>query len=269
MAYNTDILRPLPIWSPVDNRDAFRSNMQTHAPFIVTQLQARSDLGQCIISTTFPRIVARIHTFRTASTDTATVEREESARLAYLQNRHMAFQRAQQAEDRQMSVRTIIEDMNIVYDEEFDEARPIAKVPGLNIYLELYGCMDDIDEIQLDNLFDTELRGNVFETLDRMAKWAPNMFNRKDRKSRATDPLAPQPIEKWQDSYDPNLRPMMPPKRGIGQAYVDPSRRPELLHSHAPAADRLAHGMAKALKQSAADLAAQGIAPENYGEGEE
>ena len=269
MANNTfDSIRPLPVWSPVDNRECFRSNMQTHSPFIVTQLQARSDLGQCIISTTFPRIVARIHTFRTAATDNLTSNREETARLTYLNNRHMAFNRARQAHEQQTSVRAIIEDNNQVYDEEFDEARPIAKVPGLNIYLELYGCLDDISEEDLDRLFDPELRGNVFETLDRMATWAPNMFNRKDRRPRATNSAAPQPLDAWQDDYDPNLRPMMTPKRGIGQAYVDPSRRPELLHSHAPASDRAAHGMVKALKQSAADLASQGIAPESYGEGE-
>ena len=150
-----------------------------------------------------------------------------------------------------------------MYDEEFDQPRVIVKVPGLNAYLELLGCLDALGQNEWDDIEWTGEHG-VLETLNSMAEWAQNIWNSKERRERATRMINMQPMDEWQEEYDPELRPWMPKKRGLGHTTIDPSRRPELLYSKAPqgSAD---YGMIKELKRAQAENASQGIAPENYG----
>ena len=110
-----------------------------------------------------------------------------------------------------------------VYDEEYDEPRPVAKVPGLNAYLELRGCMDDLKGKEVD-------WSSVLHQLDLMAEWAQNIWIHRDRKYRASRLEDLQPLDEWEEEYDPSVSPMLYPKRGIGLTEVDYSRRPELLH---------------------------------------
>ena len=268
-------LQSLPIWDGNLSQYAmaFTTGMQFHAPFIVTQHQQRSDLGQCIISTRAPHFVCKVHSFKTHFEAKPGKEgynqkfydltqREEERRRDWLEQRAQAFQNEEDAARLGLSIRQYIEEQNRVYDEEFDEPRIIVKVPGLNAYLELLGCLDAVDDVDWVGEY------GVLQTLDRMALWAQNIWDRQDRRPRASTIMEPQPLPEWEEDYDPELRPMMPKKRGIGHTYIDPSRRPELQHSLAPSFDRDKHGMVKLIKATTADLAAQGIAPENYGEGD-
>ena len=130
------------------------SGMQFHAPFIVTKYQQRSDLGDCIISTRPPYITCKIHGFKTAAaagrTDNpklvAMAEREEQARVEYLQQRQQAFRNRIEADRQDITIRQLIEQQGRVYDEELDEPRIVCKVPGLNVYLELVGCLQPLPD---------------------------------------------------------------------------------------------------------------------------
>ena len=270
-------LEALPIWDGELSQynQEFQTGMQFHGPFIVTQHQQRNDLGQCIICTHAPHLVCKIHSFKThfeAKPDKDgynqkfydLTQREEANRLTWLEQRAQAFQNEIEAARQGITVRQLIESQNRVYDEEFDEPRIIVKVPGLNAYLELLGCLDRID------FDDIEWVGEhgILQTLDRMALWAQNIWARQDRRPRASEFKNPQPVPEWHEDYDPEARPSMPQKKGLGHTFIDPSRRPDLQHSKAPSFERDKHGMVKQLKAVTAELAAQGIAPENYGAGE-
>ena len=264
-------VQPTPIWDGEISQynQHFMSGMQFHAPFIVTKFQQRSDLGDCIISTRPPYIVCKFHGFKTAvavnRTDNpklvAMAEREEQARVEYLQQRQQAFRNRIEADRQGITIRQLIEQQGRVYDEELDEPRIVCKVPGLNVYLELVGCLAPVPADE-----DIEWVGEkgVLSTLDSMMEWSQNIFDRQDRRARATQSTDPQPLTSWCNPYDPELRPWMPRKRGLGHTYIDPSRRPDLLFSKAPqgSADL---GMIRTIKQATADNAARGIAPEDYG----
>lgn len=262
-------LKKLPIWDPNCDID-FTTGMQYHAPFIVTQHQQRSDLGQCIISTFPPHIVCKIHSFKTHFEEKPgkdgynqkfleITNREEILRQQWLDQRNEAITHGIRAEQENCSVRDIVEGQGRVYDQEFDEPRVVVKVPGLNAYLELIGCLDPINEPEWDG------DHGIYATLEKMALWAQNIWDRQNRRPRASSALDFQPLDEWHEDYDPNIRPMMTHKKGLGHTYIDPSRRPELQHSLAPSFDRDNHAMVKMLKRATADLAADGIAPENYG----
>lgn len=266
--FNT--VQPNPIWDGELSQYSqhFMSSMQFHAPFIVTKYQQRSDLGDCIISTRPPYITCKIHGFKTAAaagrTDNpklvAMAEREEQARVEYLQQRQQAFRNRIEADRQDITIRQLIEQQGRVYDEELDEPRIVCKVPGLNVYLELVGCLQPLPDEDPEWLGDN----GILATLDSMMQWAQNIYDRADRRARASQFSDIQPLDSWIDPYDPDLRPWMPRKRGLGHTYIDPSRRPDLLHSKAPqgAAD---YGMIRTIKEATANNAAQGIAPEDYG----
>lgn len=268
-------LQALPIWDGnlSQYEQEFTTAMQYHGPFIVTQHQQRNDLGQCIIGTFPPHIVCKIHSFKTNFEEKPGKDgynekfrdlttREEERRQEWFAQRAQAFQNACDAARQDITVRELIESQNRVYDQEFDEPRIIVKVSGLNAYLELLGCLDAIPAADIDWVGEH----GILETLDRMALWAQNIWDRQDRRPRATQLTDPQPQAEWVHAYDPDIRPLMPKKAGLGHTYIDPSRRPELQHSLAPVSDRDRHGMVKLLKAHTANLAARGIAPENYGE---
>ena len=264
---NFKFVEPLALWDGDLSQYAqhFMTGMNQHGPFIATKVQARNDLGDCIISTWPPHLVCRVHSFRTVATADneraqAIADREEQERMAYLQQRATAFENEREAARRGITIRELVEEQGRVYDEEFDEPRIVAKVPGLNAYLELVGCLDQVD---YDSIEWTGEHG-VLETLDKMACWAPNIWNSKERRPRATDVCDRQPQVGWQRSYHPEERPMMTRKRGLGHTFIDPSRRPELLYSKAPQGSA-EYGMIRELKAATADAAAKGLKPENYG----
>lgn len=229
----------------------FLTNMRQHAPFIVTTFQGRSDLEYCIIATSSPMIVCKIHTFSTSRPEKYENEdrnakkreangREEIKRMEYLGGRYRACEILESSNAAEMSVRDYVESQGMIYDEEFDEARPVIKVDGLNIYLELYGCLEDIPMSQIN-------MSSVLLTMRKMAAWGPCIFDRRERSKRASNINDPQLCQNWHESYNSMSYPPIYPKCGIGHTHIDPSRRPELLHTHcitSEEADR-----AKKLKQ--------------------
>ena len=224
MAYRNDTrVQALSLWLP-ETKAKFNDKMQDNYPFIVTKDMSRTDLGSNVISTTYPRFVARFVAFKTQSNNERLSERDEQARLEYLRQRLLAIENGKEAAKRNMSVRTYVEViLGRVYDEEFDEPRPVAKIPGLNAYLELRGCMDELEPGSKEA--DPEF---ALEVLKKMSAWAQNIWNRKDRKKMASVKTEQQPLPSWEEDFNPALFPAIYPKHGIGLDLVDPSRRPEL-----------------------------------------
>lgn len=272
MSYSN--MQPLPLWKP-QVPQKFNAGMWQDSPFIVTQHLQRSDLGQCIISTTPPHFVAKIRAFKTYpdrkegkdaynKKQLDLTSKQEEMRCDYFNNRLQAENLAVMADQRGCSIKDLIEShadnedapLPRVYDEEFDEPRAIAKVPGLNVYLELFGCLDDIaeDQVQWDG------PDGAYAVLKRMSLWAQNIWSREERRPRASHRDDQQLLPLWQEDYDESVRPTMAHKRGIGVwPDIDPSRRPELLHSKAPKfASADIDGICK-IKADRAEQASKGI----------
>jgi len=278
MALPENTIRPLPTWddTPVYG-GRLCADMQHNAPFIATKFQQRSDLGECIIQTVAPHIVCRVHAFRTYWEDRPgkdaqnakqreVAEKQEQQRTAWLEERQKAFDNDNEAhrrieayQDGGEQIRELMSLRGMVYDEEFDEPRCIFKVPGYNIYLELAGCLDDI-ELQDVDMQEWE------RVCRRMTQWAPNAWDNQHRMAMRTRSIDWQPLKAWCEDFDPELRPWLPQKRGIGHTFIDPSRRPELLHSKAPSTvSKGQRDMDRLVKEEVHRMAKDGIAPENYG----
>lgn len=267
-------VKPLPLWEPSHGmRGQFLTGMQFHAPFIATKYQQRSDLGDCIISTRPPHIVARIHAFRThwehrPGKDAQNAKQQQVADKQYALMQEWLMQRAQAFEndnaswERAESVRSYIEGQNRVYDEEFDEARIVAKVPNYNIYLELVGVMDAVTPENLN----WEGEYGILKTFKRMTVWAANAWDNQHRMDMRTQSEDEQPLEEWREDFNPELRPWLPKKMGLGHTFIDPSRRNDLQYSKAPSyVSKEQKEMDRMVKEEVANQARRGIAPENYG----
>ena len=223
-----------------------RFNMAKHSEFIVTQEGplSRCDLGGCVIGLRPPYFVAKIHTFRTQDKRVEVSERNEKERCEWLVNRKKAYELARQADEKGLTVREVCGDH---YDEQLDEPRMVAKVPGLNIYLELLGTLtpEDVDgerfwqERQQDSSgqvirqpFDRMIDAAAATALNRMAYFMRTMTARKDRRDCATQMGDWQPRDEWQEDYDDDEYFQRPDQHGIGFDFVDESRRPAQFPKH-------------------------------------
>lgn len=257
----------LPIWDGprelMDCMPDFVTGMADHSPFVYTASLERSDLGQCIISMQSPRYVAKVRMFRTCAElreDRTANEKQrelaaraDSDRMAWIEQRQDAWDNEVQAEEQEISVKELKERQGYTYDEEFDEPRLVAKVPGMNVYLELLGCLDDIDSDTLD--WSRKAKDGPYAALQQMTDWAKNIWQRKGRRPFASNEDDQQPVIEWHENYDPDVRFWKPKKRGIGLEQIDPSRRPELQYAHIANPDREDLHQVKMMKQAAAEVA--------------
>lgn len=260
---------PHVIWKPTA-RTEFIPDLASHAPFIVTQQQQRSDLGFCIISTQAPYLVCKIHSFRTSfeprendedynRRNRERCDQEEQVRMEWLNQRYHAILNGKEASEQGISVRELIESQGRIYDQEFDEPRMVIKIPGLNAYLELMGSLTD------QNTQDWFSDGGCYSILNKMAVWAQNIWDRADRRARLSRSSDFQPVDDWVEDYDPSLRPLMPRKVGLGLTFVDPSRRPDYAHVYTPRSANQDPKIVIRRRQQQIDDAEQGIRPDNYG----
>jgi len=221
---NETRVKALPVWLPINAK--FNDGMQEDAPFIITRDMGRSDLGLCVMSTKYPRVVARYRSFQTAveingkskSTNERVKSKADARRMEYIRQRELANENGKEAAVRGVSVREYVENvLGHVYDEEFDEPRLVVKAPGLNVYLECFGCMDTINgEVDWER---------VQTTLDRMATWFPSFYTHRDRKAYGSSVYDMQPVAEWEEDYRSDLFPTIYQRRGIGHTNIDLSRR--------------------------------------------
>lgn len=209
------------------------AGMGEHTEFIVTNVNyhQRCDLGQCVIGTRPPYFVARLRVFKTAVKNVSLAERNEKERCEWLLQRVKTEEWAREAELQGKTVREFCGDH---YDEELDEPRLVAKVPGLNAYLELYGTMGPEDtegerfwqEQGGHQPFDRMIDAAAAAQLNRMAYHIRATMKREDQRDCASAMGDWQPRDDWHEDYDPEEYFQRPEQRGIGFDFVDGDRRP-------------------------------------------
>lgn len=230
-SYQTEkIVKPAPLWKPTGcDRYDFITSMQYHAPFIYTSGLGQTDLEHCIICTFPPHLVFAVRSFKTVPVISSgndnelqrCIEREQQ-RLEYLHQRYQAIKNGQEAAHKKKAIKKIIrEDRGGKYDQELDEPRVVGKVPGLNVYLELIGCLDKIPVEQLDWAGEK----GVYWTMDYALSYAMNFFKHSVRRRMASKKTDPQPIKEWMEDWDEEARPYHQPRNGLGYTNIDPSRR--------------------------------------------
>lgn len=234
----------LPVWEDSNVEPEIISDMRFHSPFIYTKgfsFHSFSDLGDCIISTFAPNMVCRVHTFRThvgkneEDVNMITkgmfglITRNENKRMTWLQQRAKAFRNAEQAQQQHTTIRELIENRGGVYDEEFDEPRVIAKVPGLNVYLEFVGFLGRvvIDYENNEKIWNGE--HGVYATMKYMSLWLTSSFSKNERRRYQSFPSDWQPLDEWRQGYNSELEPWKPKRMGFGFQNYDYVRREKLL----------------------------------------
>lgn len=201
------------------------TGMLFNSPFILTADMKRCDLGQCIISTSAPHFVAKVHKFETARSNERLRDRNEKARIAWLKQRVAAHSLAIEARAAGYeSVKKYLTDKGKNFDEEFDEDRLVVKVPGLNVYLEMYGCLDKMERTAL-SLTDASI------CLQKMAQFYRVNNNLSSVFRYASDELDPQPNDDWHEGYDNQEFFPYSKYLGIGFSQVDRDRRPDIVHN--------------------------------------
>lgn len=220
---------------------SFMPGMASHSPFIMTVGHMLSDLDTCIIGMRAPHVVARVHTFLTNYDPTYTGDNQADRNATRRQfaenaerNRHDFMQRildaekiAIEAEGQQQTPREYQEANGQRYDFELDEQRMIVKVPGLNVYLELLGCLDPVGDF-----FRAPFTDFLIEELQQMSIWYPTTQQRNKIERMKTSPKQWQPLEEWHDEYDPDVRPLRPSPAGLTDPRnLDLDRHPELQYS--------------------------------------
>ncbi len=225
-------------------------DMSENAEWIITNDQngAHSDLGNCIIGTRPPYFVAKIHAYKTQEKRDHVRERDENNRVAWLESMERRELLARSAQKAGVSVRDYVERMGGTYDEEEDELRIIAKVPGLNVYLELLGCMDSEDTVMErwwqenrdQQPTDRAIYAAALQQLNRAAYFYRATTPKGVQRDMATQESDWQPREDWREKYDQNEFFQRPERRGIGFDHVDQSRRPTPYLKHQMDAEELA-----------------------------
>ena len=217
--------------------------MADNAEFIITndQCGVHSDLGNCIIGTRPPFFVAKIHAFRTQEKRDKVRIQQEKERIEWLQDLVRREQLAQEARKEGISVRDLMERHGDTYDEELDEFRLVAKVPGLNVYLELYGCMGQEDSCMenrwqddcgLQQPFDRAIDAAAMQQLNRAAYFYRVTTTKNRQRDLATMTDDWQPRDDWHEEYDYNEFFQRPERKGIGFDYIDSMRRPASFPKH-------------------------------------
>ena len=175
------------------------------------------------MSTSAPHFVAKIHKFPTRRTNERLCREQEQERIEWLQQRVKAHSLAIEARSAGYeSVKKYLQEVKHEnFDEEFDEDRLVVKVPGMNIYLEMYGCLDKMPRTELSLL-------DASKCLQQMAQFFRVNLPPKFRASEfGSDKYDPQPNDDWREDYD--VKEYFPYSKhlGIGFSQVDMSRRPD------------------------------------------
>lgn len=210
-------------------------DLNKNTEFIITSpsLNYHSELQHCVIALQPPYTVAKVHAFRTQAKNVELAERQERERCDYLEDLAGRQQLAEEAQATGYTVRQLIEQEGATYDEERDEMRLVAKVPGLNIYLEVLGVLDEEDtamerwwaEHREEQPFDRAIDAAVGRQLQRMAYFMTTVHEERDRRTYATMESDWQPRQDWQEEYDPEEWWQRPERKGIGFTHTDPARR--------------------------------------------
>ena len=216
-----------------------RYGMSEHSEFLVTNVNymQRCDLGLCVVQLRPPYFVARLRIFKTQDKRVEVSERNEQERCQWLTGRMKAYATAQEAAKKGLTMRELCGDH---YDEELDEPRMVAKVPGLNAYLELLGTMgpEDVEGEQfwkdgsVKQPFDRMIDAAAAMAMNRMAYFVRATMPKKEQRDCGSQMGDWQPRDDWQEDFDAEEYFQRPEQRGIGFDFVDESRRTPQFPKH-------------------------------------
>lgn len=214
---------------PKECRLDFMTGMQYHAPFIRACANNPNDLDGSIICTFPPHYVFKLHVFKTCAIRRCGNDKElqkaieaEQERLSYMASRVGAHNYGWEAAVRKKSVRKFVqEDCERTYDQELDEPRLVGKVPGLNVYLELVGCLDRITMDEVDWYGEH----GAIATMKRACAYALTCWNSTERRKMASKEDDPQLMIDWKEDYNPEVKAPYMPHNGLGYTNFDPARR--------------------------------------------
>jgi len=216
-----------------------RYAMAQHSEFIVTNVNyhQRCDLGLCVVQLRPPYFVARMHTYKTQDKRVEVAQRNEKERCEWLVQQVKNYEVAREAAAKGLTVRELCGDH---YDEELDEPRMVAKVPGLNVYLELLGTMsaEDVEGEQywqqerkdqaggsIPQPFDRMIDAAAATAMNRMAYFVRATMVKKEQRDCGSKMADWQPRDDWQEDFDAEEYFQRPEQRGIGFDLTDEQRR--------------------------------------------
>ena len=224
-------MHKLEILDPNVDVTSMQPNMCEHSEFILTQGNVRNDLSSCVICLHSPYIVCHIKRFRLNS------DKYKQEFAAWQQQRLQAAENKSKADALNMTVREYIEDVtNQVYDKELDEPRLIAKVPGMNVYLEMYGFM--FNEINMDDdkvklkAFEAELLSAIKDDMVKASVWYRTQKEKREIRECGSTLEDDQLLDSWVEQLNETEHFKRPPYCGIGFQDVDESRRAPLAPRH-------------------------------------
>lgn len=216
------------LYMPKECHLDFMTGMQYHAPFIRSCSNNLTDLDGSIICTFPPHFVFKVHGFKTQAVRRGNDKElqqsivAEEERQKWMCARVTATNYGWEAQQRKKSVRKyVMEDKGKVYDKELDEPRLVGKVPGLNVYLELVGCLDRVSMEDIDWYGEF----GAIATMKRACAYALHFWPSVDRRRMASREDDPQLFPDWHEDYDPAVKPPFQPRNGLGYTNIDPARR--------------------------------------------
>ena len=224
-------MHKLEILDPNVDVNSMQPNMCEHSEFILTQGNVRNDLSSCVICLHAPYIVCHVKRFRLNN------DKSQQEFAEWQQQRMQAAENKSKAEALGMTIREYIEDVtNQVYDKELDEPRLIAKVPGMNVYLEMYGFM--FNEISMDDdkvkfkAFEAELLSAIKDDMINASVWYRTQKEKREIRECGSTFEDEQLMDSWVEQLNEAEYFKRPPYCGIGFQDIDESRRAPFVPRH-------------------------------------
>lgn len=218
-------MHKLEILDPNIDLNSLEYFMADHSDFILTSNNVRCDLGHCIMYMKEPYPIFKLLSFRLMKDDNL------NAYETWLSQRIQASRNKQEADKLGITVKEYIETVcHMTYDKEFDEPRLIAKVPGVNSFLEFYGLlfeMPDMKEYKSDGpgLDKTLFLDDIKRIMQDAACWYRGSEEKYKIRKLGTDINDKQLLNNWRENFDEDEFFKKIPYRGIGFDNIDQNRR--------------------------------------------
>lgn len=218
-------MHQLEILDPNIDINSLEYFMADHSDFILTSNSFRCDLGRCIMYTKEPYPIFKLLSFRLQKEETVQAfENWQAQRIQASRNK-------QEADKLGITVKEYMETVrHMTYDKEFDEPRLIAKVPGVNCFLEFYGLffeMPDMKEYKSDKpgIDNAIFLNDIKRIMQETACWFRGSEDKYQLRKMGTDINDSQLLNSWKENYINDEFFKKAPYRGIGFDEIDTDRR--------------------------------------------
>lgn len=218
-------MHQLEILDPNIDINSLEYFMADHSDFILTSNNVRCDLGRCIMYTKEPYPIFKLLSFRLQKEDAI------QAFETWKRQRAQASYNKQEADKLGISVKEYIEKVHhMTYDKEYDEPRLIAKVPGINCFLEFYGLFFEMPDMKKYKSNKPGIDKDLFlndikQIMQEAACWYRSSEEKYQLRKMGTDINDNQLLMNWKENYDNDEFFKKSPYRGIGFDEIDAERR--------------------------------------------